>query len=110
MHPFGPFVTSRRYIWADFKMIKDFGGNSVRPHANIMTRNWASLADEMGLYVLAESSIFGSSICVNLKEPITWERFSTHVDGLVLRDRNHPSIFGWSPGNEMFALFFIVCC
>jgi len=106
MHPFGPFVTSRRYIWADFKMIKDFGGNAVRPHANIMPRNWASMADEMGVYVLAESAIFGSSISLNLKEPITWERFSAHVDGLVARDRNHPSIFGWSPGNEMFALFF----
>lgn len=105
-HPFGPFVGSRRYVWQDYKMIKEFGGNAVRPHANIMPRLWTEMADEMGLCVLDESSIFGSSINLNLKAPVTWERFARHVDGLVLRDRNHPSVVGWSPGNEMFALFF----
>ena len=105
-HPFGPFVCSRRYVWQDYEMIKGMGGNSVRPHANVMPRFWMDLADEMGICVIDESSIFGSSISLNLKAPITWERFASHVDGLVLRDRNHPSVFGWSPGNEMFALFF----
>jgi beta-galactosidase len=60
----------------------------------------------MGMCVIDESSIFGSSISLNLKAPVSWDRFAAHVDGLVLRDRNHPSVFGWSPGNEMFALFF----
>jgi len=105
-HPFGPFVCSRRYVWQDYKMIQGMGGNSVRPHANVMPRLWEDLADEMGICVLDESSIFGSSISLNLKEPVTWDRFAAHIDGLVLRDRNHPSVFGWSPGNEMFALFF----
>lgn len=105
-HPFGPFVCSRRYVWQDYKMIQGMGGNSVRPHANIMPRLWTDLADEIGICVLDESSIFGSSISLNLKEPVTWQRLAAHVDGLVLRDRNHPSVFGWSPGNEMFALFF----
>ncbi|MDR2463309.1 MAG: hypothetical protein LBD30_05980 [Verrucomicrobiales bacterium] len=105
-HPFGPYVCSRRFALADFQMIKDFGGNALRPHANIMPRFWLDLADEMGVCILDESSIFGSSINLNLKEPVTWERLERHVDGLVLRDRNHPSVFGWGPGNEMFALFF----
>jgi beta-galactosidase len=105
-HPFGPYVCSRRFAWADYKMIKDFGGNALRPHANIMPRFWLDLADEMGICIMDETSIFGSSINLNLKEQITWERMDRHVDGLVLRDRNHPSVFGWGPGNEMFALFF----
>lgn len=105
-HPFGPFVGSRRYVWADYKMIKEMGGNAVRPHANVLPRIWTDLADEMGLCVLDESSIFGSSIALNLKAPITWQRFDSHVDGYVRRDRNHPSVFGWSVANEMFALFF----
>jgi beta-galactosidase len=105
-HPFGPYVCSRRFAWADYQMIKDFGGNALRPHANIMPRFWMDLADEMGICILDETSIFGSSINLNLKETVTWERMDRHVDGLVLRDRNHPSVFGWGPGNEMFALFF----
>ncbi|MDQ3813329.1 MAG: beta-galactosidase, partial [Armatimonadota bacterium] len=106
LHPFGPFIGSRRYAWAFYKMIKDFGGNAVRPHAQPRPRHYLELADEMGLCVLDEAAIFGSSINLNLKEPVTWQRLEQHVDDLVRRDRNHPSVFGWSPGNEMFALFF----
>jgi beta-galactosidase len=105
-HPFGPYVSSRRFVWGFYSMIKDMHANSVRPHANVMPRIWAEMADEMGLCLLAETSIFGSSINLNLKEDITWERFDRHLDDLILRDRNHPSVFGWSPANEMFALFF----
>jgi beta-galactosidase len=105
-HPFGPFVCSRRYVWQDYEMIKGMGGNSVRPHANVMPRLWLDLADEMGICVIDESSIFGSSIALNLKAPETWTRFQAHVDALVRRDRDHPSVFGWSVANEMFALFF----
>ncbi len=33
LHPFGPFINSRRYVWAWYRMIKDMHGNAVRPHA-----------------------------------------------------------------------------
>jgi beta-galactosidase len=63
------------------------------------------LCDEMGLMVLDETALFGSSIQLNFEEPAAWERFEAHYDGLVRRDRNHPSVFGWSFGNELFAIF-----
>lgn len=106
LHPFGPYMSSRRYVWQFYKMIKDMGGNSTRPHAQLHPRAYLDLADEMGLCVLDEASIFGSSINLNLKEEVTWQRLEKHVAGMILRDRNHASVFGWSPGNEMFALFF----
>ena len=108
LHPFGPFIGSRRYAWAYFRMIKDVGGNAYRPHAQPRPRHYLDLADEMGLCVLHESAIFGSSISLNFKAPQTWPRLQKHVDDLVLRDRNHPSVFGWSTANEMFAQFFNV--
>lgn len=104
VHPFGPYILSRRHVWAFYKMIKDFGGNAVRPHAQIHPRIYLDLADEMGLMVLAETSVFGSSIKLNPEEPLFWERYARHYDRMVLRDRNHPSVFGWSFGNEMFAI------
>lgn len=106
LHPFGPYIGSRRFVWAYYKMIKDVGGNATRPHGQVHPRHFLELADEMGLCVLDEASIFGSSINLNLKEAVTWQRLEKHVDGMVLRDRNHPSVFGWIPANEMFALFF----
>jgi beta-galactosidase len=105
LHPFGPFVLSRSYAWAWFWLVKDFGGNAVRPHAQPHPRHYLELADELGIVVLDETAIFGSSIALNFEEPAAWQRFAEHYDGLVLRDRNHPSVLGWSFGNELFAIF-----
>ncbi|MDR0506441.1 MAG: beta-galactosidase [Dysgonamonadaceae bacterium] len=103
-HPFGPYVCSRRFAWAWYTMIKDFGGNAVRPHAQPWPRVYCDLADEMGLMVLDETALFGSSIRLNLEEDITWQRSEEHFHRLILRDRNNPSVIGWSAGNEMFAI------
>lgn len=103
-HPFGAYICSRRFTYAWYQMIKDFGGNAVRPHAQPWPRVYYDLADEMGLMVLDETALFGSSIRLNLEEDITWERSHEHLKRLILRDRNHPSVIGWSAGNEMFAI------
>ena len=85
-------------------MIKDFGGNAVRPHAQPWPRVYYDLADEMGLMVLDETALFGSSIRLNFEEDLTWQRSHEHLERLILRDRNHPSVIGWSAGNETFAI------
>ncbi|MDR2756698.1 MAG: hypothetical protein LBC20_13415 [Planctomycetaceae bacterium] len=105
LHPFGPFISSRRYVWSWYSMIKEMHGNAVRPHAQPHPRIYAELADEMGLAVLAETAMFGSSIQLNFEEPVAWDRYAEHYKRLILRDRNHPSVFGWSWGNELFAVF-----
>ena len=103
-HPFSAYICSRRFAYAWYQMIKDFGGNAVRPHAQPWPRVYYDLADEMGLMVLDETALFGSSIRLNLEEEITWQRSQEHLNRLILRDRNHPSVIGWSAGNEMFAI------
>lgn len=103
-HPFSAYICSRRFAYAWYQMIKDFGGNAVRPHAQPWPRVYYDLADEMGLMVLDETALFGSSIRLNLEEDITWERSHQHLERLIMRDRNHPSVIGWSAGNEMFAI------
>jgi len=105
LHPFGPFVNSRRYVWAWYRMIKDMHGNAVRPHAQPHPRHYLDLADEMGLLVLDETAMFGSSLQLNFEAPAAWERYADQYDNLIRRDRNHPSVFGWSWGNELFAIF-----
>ena len=92
------------YVRAWYQMIKDVGGNAVRPHAQVHPRIYLDIADEMGLIVLAETSLFGSSIRLNPEATAFWERYAAHYDGMVMRDRNHPSVMGWSFGNEMFAI------
>jgi len=104
-HPFGAYMWSRRFVWGWYTMIKAMHGNAVRPHAQIYPRCYVELADEMGLCVLDETAVFGSSIRSNFAEPEFWTRYADHFKGLILRDRNQPSVFGWSFGNEMFAVF-----
>lgn len=103
-HPFSAYVCSRRFAWAWYQMIKDFGGNSVRPHAQPWPRCYYDLADEMGLMVLDETALFGSSIRMNFEDPETWVNCTSQLEQLILRDRNHPSVIGWSAGNETFAI------
>ncbi|MDB5110226.1 MAG: beta-galactosidase, partial [Mucilaginibacter sp.] len=103
-HPFGAYICSRRFAWAWFKMIKDVGGNAVRLHAQPWPSTYLNLADEMGLMVLDEAALFGSSLSLNFEEAVTWERTAKHIDDFVLRDRNHPAVIGWSAGNELFAI------
>jgi len=104
-HPFGAYMWSRRFVWSWYTMIKAMHGNAVRPHAQIYPRCYVELADEMGICVLDETAVFGSSIRSNFAEPAFWTRYADHFEGLILRDRNNPSVFGWSFGNEMFAVF-----
>lgn len=105
LHPFGAYAFSTRFVRAWYTMIKDMHGNAVRPHAQIYPRGYLDLADEMGLCVLDEVAVFGSNIACQFTMPEFWTRWEDHYHGLVLRDRNHPSVFGWSFGNEMFAIF-----
>ena len=105
LHPFGPFTLSPRYAWAWYTLVKEMGGNAIRLHAQPMPRFYLDLADEMGVAVLGESALFGSSVALNFEPPVAWQRFADHLDGLVRRDRNHPSVMGWSIGNELFAVF-----
>ena len=103
-HPFGPFMMSRQFAWAWCRMIKECGGNSLRFHAQPYPRYYLDVADEMGVLVLDETAVFGSSIRLNPEAMEFWTRYVQHYERLIRRDRNHPSVFGWSFGNEMFAI------
>lgn len=103
-HPFSAYVCSRRFAYAWYKVIKDFGGNSVRPHAQPWPRMYYDLADEMGLLVIDETGLFGSSIHLNFEDERVWTRTHDQLHRLIDRDKNHPSVIGWSAGNETFAI------
>lgn len=91
---------SRRYAWAWFTAIKDANGNAVRPHAQVYPRFYLETADEMGICVLDETSNWASDGGPKFDADAFWEASDDHLKRLVLRDRNHPSVFGWSLTNE----------
>lgn len=107
-HFMGVPQMTRRYAWSWFKALKDANANAVRPHAQVYPRFYLDTADEMGIMVLDESAIWASHCGFNYDEPVTWERFTENAESMVLRDRNHPSVFGWSVANEINAALGVV--
>ncbi|MCB0636866.1 MAG: glycoside hydrolase family 2 protein, partial [Lewinella sp.] len=82
------------------QLLKDMGCNSLRlshnPHAPVLL----DLCDEMGLLVISEaydkwtSQYYGGEVAFHDVWRADMERF-------LRRDRNHPSIYLWSVGNEV---------
>jgi beta-galactosidase len=92
---------TRSYAWSWFTALKAAHGNAVRLHAQPYPSFYLDMADEMGVCVLDETAIWGSDAGHKYDSPDFWNRCDDHVTRLVLRDRNHPSVFGWSVSNEL---------
>ncbi|MDR2119530.1 MAG: glycoside hydrolase family 2 [Tannerella sp.] len=99
-HFMGVPQLTRRYAWAWFTAIKGMNGNAVRPHAQVYPRFYLDVADEMGICVLNETANWASDGGPKLDSDKFWEASEQHLERLVLRDRNHASVFGWSISNE----------
>ncbi|MDR2682492.1 MAG: glycoside hydrolase family 2 [Dysgonamonadaceae bacterium] len=91
---------TRRYAYAWFTALKDANANAVRPHAQVYPRFYFDVADEMGICILAETANWASDGGPKLDSPLFWENSKDHLKRMVIRDRNHPSVFGWSVSNE----------
>ncbi len=92
---------TRRYAWAWFSALHDAHANAVRLHAEPYPEFYLDVADEMGIMVLDETAIWASDGGPKLDSNAFWQDTKTHVAQLVTRDRNHPSVFGWSVCNEV---------
>ncbi|HMH20933.1 MAG TPA: glycoside hydrolase family 2 TIM barrel-domain containing protein [Puia sp.] len=95
---------TRRYAAAWFRAVKDAHLNAVRLHAQPYPSFYLDVADEMGILVLDETAIWASDGGPKLNDPDFWSDTKDHLSGLILRDRNHPSIFGWSVSNEVMPI------
>lgn len=84
--------------------LKKMGCNAVRLAHNPYAKAVLDMCDEMGLLVFDE--------CFDKWDTPTWNhygpdtKFDEHwrkdLEWLIRRDRNHPSVFVWGIGNEVF--------
>jgi len=74
--------------WYKLKLLKEVGSNGYRIH-HPMTPELLNMCDSMGMLVLAENRHLSSS-----------EDGIKDLTTMLLRDRNHPSVFIWSMENE----------
>jgi len=75
------------------ELLKEMGCNAYRTSHNPPTNELLEACDRLGMLVLDENRLMGSS-----------PEFISQFERLILRDRNHPSIIAWSLGNEEWAI------
>jgi len=75
------------------QQLKNFGSNAVRSSHNPPTPEMLQLCDEMGILVIDENRLMG-----------TTDKALHELERLMKRDRNHPSVIVWSLGNEEWGI------
>lgn len=95
-------AVNRRAIERQLEILKAMGVNSIRTAHNPPAPELLQLCDEMGFIVMNETF----DMWRKRKTTYDYSKYfgEWHVQDLtdhMLRDRNHPSIFVWSIGNEV---------
>ncbi len=83
----------------ELQLLKDNGFNFLRAHLKPVNPYYLDIADELGILVQGEPAIgwIGNT-------PHTERHCRSQVEGLLRRDRNHPSVVLWCLMNEAYHL------
>ncbi|HEY1581171.1 MAG TPA: glycoside hydrolase family 2 TIM barrel-domain containing protein [Terracidiphilus sp.] len=107
-HEFDPDrgqVVTREMMIEDIKLMKQNNINAVRTCHYPNVPEWYELADEYGLYILDEANVESHGYGSGEKQPISdgpdfRDPIVDRLRRIIERDKNHPSIIGFSMGNE----------
>lgn len=116
-HPTKGWMMSDSDLRYDLSQMKKLNINCIRTSHYPPTPKFLDLCDEMGFYVLLETDIETHGfVCRTagyngydmVDHPEAWignlpeweEAYMERMVRAYERDKNHPSIFGWSTGNE----------
>lgn len=100
---FGPLgvAFNERAMERQLEIMKSMGVNAIRNSHNVAAPELLELCDKMGLLVLNEA-FDKYDEKANITEETDFDEFAhRNIRNFVVRDRNHPSVFLWSVGNEI---------
>jgi hypothetical protein len=96
----GAFYT--RAMERQLEIMRDMGVNAIRTSHNVPAPELLELCDRMGLLVWDECFDKWNETADRVNgRPSHEQHAERHLRSMVMRDRNHPSIFVWSIGNEI---------
>lgn len=102
-HDLGPIGTAfnKRAMQRQLEIMQSMGCNAVRTSHNVAAPELLHLCDEMGILVFNE--IFDKyDGKADIADTTDFDAFAhRNIRNFVMRDRNHPSLFLWSVGNEI---------
>ncbi len=84
------------------KILKEMGCNAIRTAHNPPAPELLDLCDEMGFLVIDEAFDMWKKKKTKYDYSLDFEEWHKQdLRDMVMRDRNHPSVFMWSIGNEI---------
>ncbi len=103
-HDLGALGTaiSTRALERQLEILKAMGCNAIRTSHNPPAPELLELCDKMGFIVMDEAFDMWKQSKTEFDFHLYWDEWHRKdLSDQVLRDRNHPSVFIWSLGNEI---------
>ena len=93
---------NRRALERQLEIMKSMGVNGIRTSHNPPAPELLDLCDRMGFIVMDEAFDMWKKGKTEFDYSKNWDEWHQRdIQDMVLRDRNHPSVFIWSIGNEI---------
>ena len=102
-HDQGPLGAAfhSRALQRQLEILKSMGCNAIRTSHNPPAPELPELCDRMGFLVL-EEAFDKYDAKADITDTTDFENFTNrNIRNFIMRDRNHPSVFLWSVGNEI---------
>lgn len=91
-----------RALERQLEILKAMGCNGIRTSHNPPAPELLDLCDKMGFIVMDEAFDMWAKSKTKYDYSLDWEKWHKRdLEDMLKRDRNHPSIFVWSIGNEI---------
>ena len=95
-------AVNTRAIERQLEIMRAMGVNAIRTSHNPPAPELLDLTDRMGFIVLDEAFDMWKKAKTPYDYHLDWDAWHVRdLSDMVLRDRNHPSVFMWSIGNEV---------
>jgi beta-galactosidase len=95
-------AVNTRALERQLEILKAMGANGIRTSHNPPAPELLELADQMGFIVMDEAFDMWKKEKTKFDYHLDWDEWHKRdLEDFVRRDRNHPSVFIWSIGNEI---------
>lgn len=95
-------AVNARALERQLQIMQEMGANAIRTSHNPPAPELLDLADRLGLVVMDEAFDMWKKQKTDYDYHLDWDQWHERdLTDMVRRDRNHPSIFIWSIGNEI---------
>ncbi|HTY10058.1 MAG TPA: beta-galactosidase GalB [Bacteroidota bacterium] len=95
-------AVNKRALERQLEILKGMGCNAIRTSHNPPAPELLDLCDRMGFIVMDEAFDMWKEKKTEFDYSLDWDTWHKQdLTDMILRDRNHPSVFIWSIGNEI---------